>query len=248
MTLTSEKIQRSKDACPLFKNFVGDDLLTMQTDVTTTNGYTDQSVKTTAAPSFVSTSLSSLADAGTPDHNVTVEDDGKLVRKEYWTDLDRGALNLNLQGPASPPALNRTKLTLDFDDSSTETVYTIYQLPHSYKEGSNVRFHAHWSPETTDTGNVLWEAHYRWIPVLGAMGSFSTTTLAATANGTVDEMQVDTIVELDGTGKGISSMIQMRLQRLGGDASDTFSGNAQLVSMDIHYQEDSPGSEAEFAK
>lgn len=51
-----------------------------------------------------------------------------------------------------------------------------------------------------------------------------------------------------GTGIQISDMIVWKLSRIGGNGADTYGADARLLEFDIHYQQDAPGSIAQFTK
>lgn len=105
MALTEAKINSSKSGCTLFDKFVGDDLLQIQTDVTTSNSevdtlqsemtaveadvvtlnsYTDQAVKTTSTPSFVGSKATGAALGGFV-REVTVGDYSAVDADQTYT-------------------------------------------------------------------------------------------------------------------------------------------------------------------
>lgn len=64
----------------------------------------------------------------------------------------------------------------------------------------------------------------------------------------VDLAQITSFAEIDGTGKKASSMLVMKLSRIGGDGSDTYTGDALMVEFDVHYESDGHGTQSEFIK
>ena len=68
---------------------------------------------------------------------------------------------------ASAPDLvtvNSAILAYSFDGRTTlEQLYGAIEMPHWYKEGSDIEFHVHWMPTTSAaTANVKWQLEYTW--------------------------------------------------------------------------------------
>jgi len=165
-----------------------------------------------------------------------------------WSDL-RVPAHQGLQGPTSKPDYDFTNVGLLFDDSATESIYVLLQMPHDWKEGSNIKPHIHWIQ--SGSGNVVWELQYKWTNVNTLIAGAFTTLTASTpsyswTSGNLH--QITPFASLSGTGKTISSMLQIVLSRLGGDGGDTYSGDALMFELDFHYQKDSLGSSQEYTK
>jgi hypothetical protein len=168
-----------------------------------------------------------------------------------WDDLVFPAVGVNLIGPAVDPTANLTYMTLDFTDAKDCVVHVTYQMPHSWKVGSNVNFHIHWQPSNTDVGSCNWEVRYQWRNATGdvasaAVSAWALVPKAVTPGGVARVAQMDTLASFIGTGKGVSSLLQIELRRLG--TTDAFTGDAMLVSLDLHYQIDTVGSVTESSK
>ncbi len=187
--------------------------------------------------------------SGTFTRHVVVDADGDLDDTLVWDDLVMPATLVNLTGPATPPAYNETEMTVDFSASADNTVQFNFQLPHGWAEGTDIHFHCHWMPSNTDTGNVIWEHKYRLIDVNGTAGSWTTTTQPEAASGVAGKLVVGAEKVISASGKHISAILQIQLQRLAGsDPLDTFTGIARVASFDCHIQKDSPGSVPEGTK
>jgi len=147
-----------------------------------------------------------------------------------------------------------------FKPSGDDALYFSVQMPHSWKEGTNIFPHIHWTPMTTGTtGNngVYWELEYVWANN-GETFPSSTTVISGTS--TVPALSGDLVAKrhyitplgtaegMDATGKTISSMIICRIARRGNNAADTYSGNAGAMEFDFHYQLDTYGSRQEYIK
>lgn len=167
----------------------------------------------------------------------------------YWDDLRFPAVGINPPGAASDPTIDTTDGRLVFSASATNTVAIQAQLPHNWKEGSRIHPHLHWSPTSTNTGNVLWRIEYK-VANRGAVfpGSFARMDVLSAGSGTTDTHQLEGFEYIDLAGYTVSCMLIILLSRIGGDGTDTYTGTAKLCEFDIHYQVDSLGSLDEFTK
>jgi len=165
-----------------------------------------------------------------------------------WEDLRFPATQLR-QGALSKPDFDYTNVGLLFDPATTETIYAIAQMPHTWKLGSTIKPHIHWSPTSTDTGNVYWRLEYKWTNINATeSGTWTTLNIQDAADGTVGKHQIIGLGDMDGTGKTLSSAITMKLSRIGGDTLDTYTDDARLLEFDIHYEIDAFGSDEEYVK
>jgi len=124
---------------------------------------------------------------------------------------------------------------LAFSSSTMEQAFLSAQLPHSWKEGTNIEPHFHWSPSTTDTGNVTWCLEYTWANIDDVFPVVDYACVNQQASGTVGTHQLAYDISLDGTDKTYSSMLSVRLFRNVTAPDDTFTGDAGLLEFDIHY-------------
>ena len=134
---------------------------------------------------------------------------------------------------------------LAFNGAATlEQVYFAMQLPHHYKEGSDIRPHVHWTPTTNDAGNVKWQFEYFWAnAATDVFGAPTTLSVVDAASGAAWTHQKSFFPVISGTGKKISSMLMCRLFRDPSDAADTYAHEAAFLEFDFHYQVDSTGSQ-----
>lgn len=166
----------------------------------------------------------------------------------FWDDLVVPATLVNLAGPPAAPAYNAIDLTVDFSSSAINTVQFVYQLPHAWKEESNVHFHIHAFPSNTNGGNVVWEWKWRWTSILGVAGAWDTSSAPEAMSGVEDRHAYMAAKTIPGAGHTISSILQVQLQRLGNDGADSFTGLVQMLSADVHFERDRPGSRQETVK
>ena len=171
-----------------------------------------------------------------------------------WEDLRFPATGINPPGSASDADVDNADTpwigTLLFAAGSTELVCGIAQMPHSWKEGSNIKPHIHWAPTNNNTGDVLWQFDYMIANVNGVFpGSYTTLQKLASADENLNKHQIIGFDEIDMTGYALSCVILWRVSRIGGgDVSDTYGADARLIEFDIHFQVDGDGSRQEYIK
>lgn len=132
-----------------------------------------------------------------------------------------------------------------FDKSIDQEVHMAVQLPHTWKEASNITPHVHWAPIDTNTGTVRWGLEYSWSNMDGTFGAPTTIYAEDAGDGTAWKHQVTDFAALDATDMTISSMLVCRLFRDADHANDTYDADAALLECDFHYEIDTPaGSRA----
>lgn len=170
---------------------------------------------------------------------------------DQWDDLRAPATALRLPGGASDADVDPNDGTFLFASNTTEQILSILQLPHGYKEGSNIKPHIHWAKTTSAVGGVSWKLEYKWLNNGDTAGAYSSpieATEATAHDDTAEKTAIYTFGEIDGTGKGLSSIFVAKIYRDHDDADDTYGADARLYEFDIHYQIDERGSAQEFVK
>lgn len=174
------------------------------------------------------------------------------LRDTQWDDL-RVSVNSVKVPAAKYPAWTayRGSLVLAFDDQAVEAneeiVYFTVQLPHAWKEGTDLNAHVHWVAEDDTAGNVRWALTYSWANINGTFGAESELAVNGAAGAAADKHVLADLGDLTGTGKTLSSMILCSLRRASSNAGDTLTGKlAYLLEVDFHYQIDKFGSDNEF--
>ncbi len=181
------------------------------------------------------------------------ESDGSLKfygTATVWDDLRFPATQIR-QNPATLlPNFDETNIGYLFDAGSTETLLIIAQMPHAWKLGSSIVPHIHWMPTTTNTGSVLWRMEYKWTNIFDTeLASWSSPPDVLTpADGIAFKHQLSSFGNISGTGKVLSSLLYIRISRIGGEGTDTYTGDALLKEFDIHYEMDTLGSKQEYIK
>jgi len=192
-----------------------------------------------------------------PDRKVTRAWIEYFTNSPLWDDLRFPAQGINPLGGASDPDVDTADPfagTLLFDDAKTEIVGGVAQMPHSWLIGSTISPHIHWSPTSAGSGNVAWRFSYQIAPINETFpGALTTAGIEVdAAAGINNRHQIHGFTDIDmstyrSTG-GVSIVIVWKLERVGGDASDTYVGDARLLEFDIHYQSDGNGSRLLFTK
>lgn len=179
-----------------------------------------------------------------------LDQNGKFkLRHPQWDDLRMPAVGINPPGAATDPTLDNTDGRWVFSASATNMLALQAQLPHGWVEGTIIEPHVHWSPTSTNTGNVLWRLEYKVASVWGAFPSeWTTIDSVSPANGVSDQHVIADFVGIDMTGHTLSCILLIKLSRVGGDASDTYADTAKLNYFDIHFKQNSLGSNAEYVK
>ena len=168
----------------------------------------------------------------------------------YWDDAlcNIGALSSGAV-PADPinfgPSGTRPKV---YGFGVGEDMDGTMQLSHRYLEGTDIRFHVHWAPAGSGGGNVQWELSYYWLNVDTEADAAPTVITTEVAAGTTAwKHQIAGFTALTGTGKHISSILVFKIKRIAASSSELAS-DAALLSVDAHFEIDSPGSRETLTK
>ena len=171
-----------------------------------------------------------------------------LTTKVRWEDMRAPASLINPAGSVAPPSVSTDDGSLIFSKGKAIAVW--FQLPHAWREGSDIIPHIHFLKMTTASGYPNFKIKYKWAnigDVFPAFSSFVNGNLVVNDDNTIGKSALIDFGHLSGIGKKISSMICVYLERVN-DASDTYSGDIKLLELDIHYQVDGDGSIQEFIK
>jgi hypothetical protein len=194
---------------------------------------------------------------GEDDNNTEFEPDGTIKFNGdavVWDDLRFPVGSVRLVG-AFPPTETPYKggIVIAFDSGpNDESIQFNAQLPHSWKEGGEVHFHLHWLIPVAGAGggaeNVKWDFTYSWANIDAAFPVESSATVTVDVqNLAADTHTLTEVVELDATGKTLSSMLICSLTRDVGVAND-YANDAYFLEADFHYEIDTMGSRQELIK
>jgi len=152
------------------------------------------------------------------------------------------------------PGVDTTLGGLLFDAAGSEGVQGLLVLPHGWAEGTTIKPHVHWSKTTSAGGDVYWRVRHRtWATggvVAGSWTDLDQATVSSTTpdGDTQDEHLISEMGEIDGSALLVEDAILFHLERIGGDAGDTYGADARLLSLDFHIQLNSRGTLEEWSK
>ena len=180
------------------------------------------------------------------------EPDGTLKFNGLATVYDDLRIDLsNIKAPTlNPPTWTSYKggECPIFSATQSEILYFRIQLPHGWKEGSDLNFHIHVTYPTNGTGNSQWKFTYSWANIDGTFPTETTLLQTFAAPTITDQHIIHSFGTISGTDKNISSILICSLSRLGTDVLDTYASGIYGISADFHYQIDTIGSRQEYIK
>ena len=179
------------------------------------------------------------------------------LQETVWDDLRTPSNSVKVQGSSGIPSYAQFAddgsgstgvYTYMFEPTDLNQVFFTIQMPHTYKEGTDLVPHVHWAPQSTNGGNCEWKMEYTIANIGTVFGDTATVTMLDAADGTINKHQVTTGATIDGSGMDISHMLVCRLYRDGGEGDDTFTGDAAFLEFDVHFEINTMGSRRELFK
>jgi hypothetical protein len=171
-----------------------------------------------------------------------------VLEVPVYQDCNVGALILKTGG-----TLPGTVQILDNDGDNTG-IYTlgfadgeqgsgVFEIPHDYKEGTDVVFHVHWGSNDAPTGTdqVEWRLIYTIQRDDTTFADSTTVDSNDVAYDTQYEWLRTDVATITGTNIKIGDQFFFTLMRITA-AGDAFGGEALVASLGIHYQVDTLGS------
>ena len=144
--------------------------------------------------------------------------------------------------PATEALEGDTNSYLDvvrFSPSLYEKAWHLLRLPKRW-DGNDIRFRVYWAPGSTDTGDVQVGLYGNWLSDGSAWPSSDPNvgaTINDTAQGTIDMVHVSPWsgkFNFAGT-PGDSAVAIIKIQRNGGGAPDTFTGELHMIAVEFEY-------------
>lgn len=123
-----------------------------------------------------------------------------------------------------------------------EAVSGALEIPHDYKQGSDITPHVHWQGITAPTGtdNVQWQLTYT-VSRNGNTLVPTTTITIETGIDTQYEFNISSFVAITGTSFQIGDQFLFSLERIAATV-DEYGGDALIATFGIHYEVDTVGS------
>ena len=207
---------------------------------------------------FTANIVAPTASFGGSTHKTTFEADGTMLMNgnaTVWKDANIGGVTLG--GPAADLP-DEVKFT---DEAGADTgIYTwgfavgekvhgCLEIPHGYKEGSDITFHVHWQGKAAPAGgtdNVQWQCTY----TVAQRGETLDAVAVIKAESAIT-VQYDSILTsftaITGTNFNIGDQFIFILERIAASA-DEYGGDALLETVGIHYESDTIGSRSILSK
>jgi len=196
------------------------------------------------------------------DHMVNVDKDLQNLRYEVnkliryvrggsYNDINVGAIALgkSVSAPGSAVISSTTIEVAVFDGAgTTEQLYGNFEILHGYKEGTSLEPHVHWMPTTANVGNVVWQFEY--VITNSAWSAISTSTtlaVSSSATGVAWKEIFASFPDISGTGVTIGNQLAFRFFRVP-TGVDNYADDAAVLTIGLHYQQDSLGSAKEWSK
>lgn len=138
--------------------------------------------------------------------------------------------------------------------TTSDEAFFLCQLPHSWRLGSDLKAHIHWTPGARGTAEadktVAWKLDISAASIGAVFPASSTLDLTDTCTGTNHLHEISPSVTLSGAGLGLSAMLMCRIYRHTGDswATNTAGNCPILLEVDFHYEVDAFGSDSELSK
>lgn len=177
---------------------------------------------------------------------------GRLEYVFPWDDFRCPLTALDPVGLTAPPSVEASTGLFLFGSTRTEMVGATIQMPHSWKESSDIIPHVQWQKTTSEAGEVHWQLEYKWAPLDGVMDAewtvLSESKLEIGHDDTADKYAVSsfgpivTSAPFPETGHVINDVLIMRLSRIGNSAEDTYGDDVRVLEFDVRYQADGIGS------
>lgn len=175
---------------------------------------------------------------------------------DVWDDLgfDSGSFPLNPVGAIAAPSRDIVLAdfpgSLLFSGTLDNAIANSFQMPHMWKEGTQIFPHIHWTKPAGGAGDdVVWHFYYRVYKIGAAPTAWNGPilgTLAQSHNGIAEAEAITTFGPIAMSGYKISQNVAWYLVRKG--STDGFGGTARLIQFDVHFLKNTDGSRKEFTK
>lgn len=135
-----------------------------------------------------------------------------------------------------------------FSANEMREAFAEFHIPHTWKAGTMMYPHVHFTVLSNGSGTVRWGFEYAWARTNNSSGFFTypetTTTLYIEQAVPANSSRVHFLCEapqgqgIDGTNMEVDGMILARLFRDGGHANDTFESDVFAITVDLHTEID----------
>lgn len=154
---------------------------------------------------------------------------------------------LKLGAPSPLEAVIDRFSVLQFSGSGDEeTVYTSFNVPSDWENGSNIEVYFYWSPTTSGAGDVLWQFTWKAIGLESNEILSSPSVSASVLDSTQllkDELLKTNSITISGSILSVDDYVGLSLYRNPNHVSDTYTDLASLVLIKIEYIANKAGGE-----
>jgi len=174
---------------------------------------------------------------------------GGVLVERSWNDVNVGGMTLTLPAATQPDEVNFVDEAAGDTGIATwgfaigEKASGALEIPHDYKEGSDLYFHVHWQGITAPAGgtdNVKWQCTYT-VGAAGETLNAATTIVKESAITTRYSFVLSEFSAITGTNFNIGDQFLFTLSRIAASADD-YAGDALIATVGLHYESSSIGS------
>lgn len=133
-----------------------------------------------------------------------------------------------------------------YEFQTGDVLHGSFEIQHDYIEGSELYVHVHWAPSTTNTGNCIFLFDYSIASVGTAFPVQAQLSATQAGGGVALQHQLATFTPTISGAIKIGNIIAFRLVRTA--TGNTFTGNAFVFSIGVHYKCDALGSNQMLTK
>lgn len=216
----------------------------------------------------INTRTGFYAEGGSDEVNVQGMDMKNYVFDYAWDDLQGTIHGVQGTGQAglTYEQYRDTPFSMDFfRHDQSDTLNIVYQMTHMWDSTTGVWPHIHVIPMASGSGNAYFEYSYSWLPINAELPVSASWTVGYKATTFTPEDQFKhkivsfvTSSIMPPEGAGASTMLFIKMTRLGNSPQDTYStnkaggggataqANLGIVAADIHYQKIKAGTGTQF--
>lgn len=179
-------------------------------------------------------------------NNFKVESDGNVKLSgtgTYWDDDNLDPTTLTGTGNL-PTAITFASTTISiagYSATQLDNVEGKRELPHRWKLGSPITFHAHCYPTTTNTGVIRLGLEYFFTQEGVATTTSTTIYVEVAASGTAWAKQTIDFAAITPPSE-LGTQFHFRFFRDGANANDTYTGVIGISTIGYHFESDELGS------
>jgi hypothetical protein len=198
-------------------------------------------------------SINSTLKAGNTSVNALDVGSDLTYKDTFWDDI-RVPLTTGAKGGVKDPGYavfgGTVCYAYHFDDSAEEELIFTMQIPHDYKLSTTMDIHIHYSPDTANTGNVVFGVDYIISTINGTFPASATVVTQSFTVSSASQYKhlFAAFTSAIPAQANLSSILQGRVYRAANLSGDTLVGDVSIHEIDFHYEVDSPGSRTKTNK